>query len=394
MALPTVTLVYKVIAKSVSPATLRPALASVPIPLDLLNALGTYVSSDTTSVAGTEVDRTIVLKTAPTAAATATPRRNPDATGSPIVGFTVTSSGAGYVAPPVPIVTDPPASLARFLSGPSQGARGQAYLKVGAPPTIAAPGVGYSASTRVAFVGGMPLGLARQPTANVSGFLTVPLTTRVKDAPVHGNCVGSATVASSGRGYSGSSVILVLGDRAQTRQALFAPVLRGGKLQSVLVTDAGQDYLAPPRLTLFDPTGAGSGAVLIANMMRGRPATATLTVMGGAITAVTMVDEGDGYILPPSVVVTDPTGAGSGAVLSVAAVPGVAPPAMAVSRVDALAGGHGYVAPAVTLENLFNTEWLGATANADVTNPLRAFASLMKTAIQNLLATQVVETVS
>lgn len=395
MALPTVTIVYKVLAKSVLPTVLSPALAAVPIPFDVLAAQGTFVSTDVTSISGTEVDRTIVLKTAPPTPATATAQLIPgQATGSPIVGFTVTAPGAGFINPPGVIIQDPAASLASFFQGPSRGAKGLAFLKLVSAPTIVSGGTGFSGSTKIAFVGGLAPGINRQAIDNVSQLPTI-LTQRVSDRPAKGNCVGSVSIVSQGKKYSASSTILVLGDRAVTRQATFAPVIDAfGHVTGVIITDPGQDYINPPELVLFDPTGAGSGAVITPNMQRGRAATATLTIVAGVITAVTLVDGGDGYVAPPTVVVFDPTGAGSGANIQAGPVVGGAASVMGVGRIDVLAGGRGYTAPSITLEPFFTMQWLKAFAIGDLVTPIKAFRNLMKTAIQDRLATQVTETVS
>lgn len=69
-------------------------------------------------------------------------------------------------------------------------------------------------------------------------------------------------------------------------------------IYSVKVTSGGTGYTAPT-VDFVDPAGLGSGA------------TATATVVGGVVTAITLTNNGSGYTTPPSVVITDSTGSGA-----------------------------------------------------------------------------------
>lgn len=77
-----------------------------------------------------------------------------------------------------------------------------------------------------------------------------------------------------------------------------------GTIAGAYLATQGQNYSAPV-VTLFDPTGEGSGAVI------------TLTVAGGAITGFTIVNAGENYSPSTEARITDATGAGGTLVLVV-----------------------------------------------------------------------------
>src|SRR5882672_1518009 len=69
-----VTLVYKIQALGISSTKIQPFVASAPIPLDVLQALGLRILSDTISIpAVNPVVRTIILGFEPSAAALVNP---------------------------------------------------------------------------------------------------------------------------------------------------------------------------------------------------------------------------------------------------------------------------------------------------------------------------------
>jgi len=123
--------------------------------------------------------------------------------------------------------------------------------------------------------------------------------------------------------------------------------LEGGeqpsKVQTVSMSSAGTDYVAPPVIGFSAPAagsvqalghanlgvqtvsvtlgGAAYSAQSVAVFTGGgatlsQQATATLTIVGGVVIAVTVTGAGGPYGRIPTVTVVDPTGAGSGAVLA------------------------------------------------------------------------------
>lgn len=71
------------------------------------------------------------------------------------------------------------------------------------------------------------------------------------------------------------------------------------EIDSIVVPQGGANYSAPV-IALAGNTMAG-----------GTPATATATVAGGIITAITVTNPGSGYCTPPKVVIADTTGSGA-----------------------------------------------------------------------------------
>lgn len=374
-----------------SPAAQQAAVAAVPVPEAQLTFLGAQVVLDMT-VAGPPTVRTFGILLVPLGVATATPKLLGSVAGSPIESVTVTARGSGYVTAPVAVVTDPQTAVdASFFQAPQQGrgAHLQAYLRLhGSSITPTTAGTGYSASTIAAFVGGFPLG---------SGALSHPPplqgavppagagrpTTRTSDARLGPMNVGSVGMIAKGRRYNATTIVQFLGPFAPGgRQAQGVPIVDvGGRILGVQITDPGAGYIRAPKVVFVDPTGTGVGAKAGASMVRGTAATGHVTLGGGGSIASIVIDTpGDGYVLPPSVVIFDPTGAGSGA---------TATANMEVSRVDVLAGGQGYVKPSIDILGVFETMFLNVLVNgtpATIGDTLLPFTNFMVNAIQNAVS--------
>lgn len=241
----TATLVYKCAQGGASATAIQALMdaAAVPFPPAVLEALGLRVTSDVT-VLGPPVQRTIVVALGPSATATATATLfEAGESGSPIGGFTVTAAGANYVLSPIVEISS-----------------------VGQTDLI-------------------------QPAAGLAWLKAV-----------------GATVAAGGAGYSAASFAVV------------SPASPGGNPTSL--TDAPS---APPS--------------------QSRPVKLTLTIIAGAITGVAIADAGTGYQTLPQVTIVDPLGTGSGAVINLS---------MGVDRIDVARAGQGYGSvPAVTLVPAF-----------------------------------------
>ena len=96
------------------------------------------------------------------------------------------------------------------------------------------------------------------------------------------------------------SVTFAAGGGTNLAQAI---VIVGGAINStIVITTAGTGYTFPPTLTISNPAPGGW------------PATATCTIVAGAISTVTVTNQGAGYTTAPTVTVTrhplDITGAG------------------------------------------------------------------------------------
>jgi hypothetical protein len=213
----TATLVYKCAQGGASGIAIQAAMQSVPFPPSILEAFGLRVTSDVT-VLGPPIQRTIVVHFDPTATATALAVLfEAGESGSPIGHFTVTAPGAGYVL--APIVQISSVGQTDLI----QPAAGLAWLKaVGA--TVANGGGGYSAGSFAvvspASPGGKPTSLTQAPSA----------------AP------------------------------AQSRPVKLTLTILAGVVTGVAIADAGTGYPGLPQVTVVDPTGAGSGAVINLSM--------------------------------------------------------------------------------------------------------------------------------
>lgn len=425
MAFPNVTLVYSVRQGGAPIARLQAAMAGVPLPLAVLSSLGMRVVGDVTTPVGQSVGRVIHLNAEPIAPAAATAHVDPMLQGSPITKVTVTSSGSGYILPPVVIFPDPASlTLAQWLAGPvtevdpqtvpgihlqqGRGAHAQAYLKLDEGTSLLTGGTLYSAGTTVAFVGGMPYGNLRQsPDPELLGADPPagmgPLSTRTKDAPAGGLCVGSVGMLAPGLNYSSSTTVAFLGTQAPGgTPATGAPIFgKKGRIAGVLVTSPGSKYIVAPQVIFSDPINPHPDAPITppqdtlqdtrnqapflaratASMVRGTPATGHLTIGGGGVvTGFTLDTAGDGYVTVPDVVIFDPLGTGSGASLAVL---------MNLSRIDMLNGGSRYIAPGVILLPAYEANFMPGFA-AGVTAPaFLPFVNLMASAIAAATASPV-----
>ena len=82
-------------------------------------------------------------------------------------------------------------------------------------------------------------------------------------------------------------------------------------ITAIALTSGGSGYTAPV-VTVSSPDGVGGGVT----------PTITVNAVGGILTGFTVVSGGSGYVLPPTITITDPTGSGAivGAVSLSAAV--------------------------------------------------------------------------
>jgi hypothetical protein len=139
-----------------------------------------------------------------------------------------------------------------------------------------------------------------------------------------------------------------------------------GYILGIAIESQGEDYILPPIPVLSDATGSGAilgtptlqvlataqqivgGSGYVAPVATARnglapggiPATFSVTVVGGAITAVTCTNTTTNgpYAAPPDIVITDPSGAGEAVWIA----------RMGVSSVPIVEPGTNYTAPTLT----------------------------------------------
>lgn len=350
-------LVYTVPQGGAPPAALRTAMAAVPLPADVLQALGLRLVSDVT-VAGPPVVRTVNVSLLPLTPGTATATTlGSQPTGSPVESIAISLFGSGFVAPPGVRITD--------TKGTGHDAAAQAFLDVGLV-AITNAGTAYGPDTFAIAYGGLPPG---NGSAGQTSFTFQE--------------VLRATVTAGGVGYSPRTTVAFVGGLSPRGKAARGAVqIRGGVITGILVSDEGDEYLTAPAIVITDPLSSGSGATATATMVpgkkvsfQGRPAVILPGVAGGHILSVGVPDSGEGYIHPPQIVIVDPSHAGSGGVLT---------PSMELNKIVVTNGGEGYQQPVVTLVPYFKTLFPDA---GDQRSPL---FNLLTTALSKATKTQVV----
>lgn len=115
-------------------------------------------------------------------------------------------------------------------------------------------------------------------------------------------CAVGAFITNVGSGYTSAPTVT-----ASAGASVWRAIVGGAINSTIAITTAGSNYTYPP-LLLIDPPPAG-----------GVQATAVCTISAGAINAVTVVNQGAGYVTVPNVtVIPDPRDTtGSGGVLTV-----------------------------------------------------------------------------
>ena len=149
--------------------------------------------------------------------------------------------------------------------------------------------------------------------ANLSGcpvgaVITTPVTTAVSTVPVAmvtptGTWIGGVFTAQSG---SSLPFTIVASAGGSTWNAFI-----GGMLGTTpVITAGGTGYTLAPELVAVPPANQGSQPFV--------PATLTCTVSGGAINAVTVLNQGAGYVSPPTILVVNAPGdtTGSGGIIT------------------------------------------------------------------------------
>ena len=97
-------------------------------------------------------------------------------------------------------------------------------------------------------------------------------------------------VYGGGQGATGTAVVGGVGGSGATAQAVIGTGNTAGQIISITITNSGYNYLTPPTIVITDATGAG--------------ATATARVLNGQIKAIDMVITGSLYTNPTVTIVT------------------------------------------------------------------------------------------
>lgn len=239
-------------------------------------------------------------------------------------------------------------------------------------------------------------------TALAAAVAAVPVPDSIVD--VYGARVTSDSTATAGTVVT-RTIVFAFGP--ETAGAATTTVNANGLLTSVNVTNAGSEYVLPPTVT-FDGGGdnifaeaiaaaylqvegasvgaGGSGysastyALVIGqqspNDDEAVEAKLTLTIAGGAVTAVAVANAGSNYAGIPEVLIVDPIGSGRGASVNLT---------MQLGSIDLVYPGEGYAeAPTVTLTPAFKAMF------PDSSNQATPFANFMTSAIQAAVLSPVV----
>lgn len=331
-----VRLVYHVPVIGSNAAAMAAAIGAVPVPLDILQALGLRVTADAAPVANPVV-RTIDLSFVPSAPAAATPVLNEK---GEVQAIALGGDGLDYVVPPIATLADPNRQ-------PGRTAVLAARLHV-SQVAIDAPGAGYTAATVCHFLGGLPPAPRRGPQV-----------------------LRSVNIKNGGRGYPAGSTVQVVGDCVRPAE-IVTTFNAAGSITAVVVVDMGEGYQKTPELIVNVPMGQPAPRVraeLFAMMAGGRPARGTVNIVAGGVNAIVVTDPGDGYVTPPAVLITDPGGGANAAAHS----------RMGVGRIDVMSPGQYYTpAATVVITPWFQTVFPPVLGNASQRAP---FWSLMQPAL-------------
>jgi hypothetical protein len=177
----------------------------------------------------------------------------------------------------------------------------------------------------VTFIGGLPPALFPVQPQDTR-YWSNPATLPASNGPPF--AVNSLSLVASGNSYSANTYLVFEGPlQAGGHQAIaiITNIGPNGQILAIELVDPGAGYLGAATVAIVDPTPTTPPtsvnripAKITANMGAGTPATATLTLNGltGAITGIAGLTAGVGYVQPPTMVIYDPTGAGSGGQLT------------------------------------------------------------------------------
>lgn len=240
-----------------------------------------------------------------------------------ISGFVVTNEGTGYTSAPAVTI------LPNVITSVDVDYKGSGYVSGWAFAVVDGPGLsGYNPATVLVASSGVSGEVVEITVDDAgSGYSTAPAIS------IFPNKVNSFSVLNgfSGTGYSGgglTQIYLSAPDFAPGVQATATPVVTGGFVSGVTLTNAGSGYSGAPTILVttslidINITNPGSGYVSpVVEITGGQvpgatPATATAQIDGnGIITGITITEPGNGYSGLILVSVTEEGFAGIDAVL-------------------------------------------------------------------------------
>jgi hypothetical protein len=350
-------------------AALEAAMASPPVPVDLLAEIGVRLVSDTTAGALGVVTRTIVLALGPIDLAAATAVMSGD--GEFLESVTLTAAGRGYAALPL-VRTNPGHSSPSLPNGATHltDAVLQATMELSGS-TIVSGGTGFTAPT-VYLRGGLQL-----PEVNNDGTLSAP------------SCVQALQLVAGGTGYSSNAVVEFLVDGLAPGAVLPTASLSitNGVVTGVLLTSTGSGLISAPEIVINDPgpaslgEGGGTGVVIAYQLGLGTAGTFTPTVAGGVITALTPGVRGGPYVKMPDVQAVDATGSGA-----------VIVPLMRLQAINVVGTGSGWDGvPFIAITDLFTNLYQSPPpSSVHHAPPAGPFWNLMKVAIETAVGSPIV----
>jgi len=216
-----------------------------------------------------------------------------------ISAVTLLNGGSGYTTAPTIDFSD---AFGTGAVGPAATLNASVIGLV-----ILTAGTGYTSAPTVAFSGG---GSPATPASATVGLSSV---------------VASITVTQPGAKYDPTSTVIRLTPVAGGDGAIAGAVTVNdlGRITSINLATAGQDYVTAPQVIVSDASGQGSGAVV------------TATVAGGKVTGFTITNGGVGYNPETTTVTLKSAGSGATAVANLDATG-------AVSSVTVTNSGSGY----------------------------------------------------
>lgn len=271
-------------------------------------------------------------------------------TGSRVRSVAIVNGGAGYFEPPQVLF-----SGGGLTAGDTNHAVGRARIAnarvVGM--TIDSRGASYSSPPAIAFSGGLgtgatlSVGVQGQVTGGIlrafgSGYTSEP-------AVYIGGGVASITLTTGGTGYGTVAPTIsfptVNGGSAQATCSV-----SGGVVNAVTLLSGWAGYTEPPVITFNHDTGTSASATCSLDGLTGAQATVQIDPTAGIVLGLNVLAGGTGAVTTPGLALVSATTVssttGGSTTLTIGSGATLAPRmSYAISSVTVVAGGTGYLAP-------------------------------------------------
>ena len=305
-----------------------------------------------------------------------------------IDAFTIVDGGKGYTDPPIPIIAGPDTVLDAVNATATATISGPVDTVI-----VYSRGGGYTSAPTLQFVGGgLPTDFSdfvAEADVILGEAIFVPGTSRFYDVTVAGTVGLTAPTHTSGTATSGTATLRYLGRRASATANMTNIV------KTLILGSGGIGYTSTPSVQVsgaggsgaiisatisqvinqitLDTPGAGYNTAPVVTLIGGDPlefATAQ-AVLDATLTAVTIVEGGNGYVpASTTVIVSAPPAGGTTATAEAVIdfgsyIPGITPGA--VTSVNILTAGSGYAtAPSIIINGVGS----GASAQTTVTGEI------------------------